>query len=164
MRITRKSTHRCASRTWLSWLSLYYLFYLIYWKSEKHRWLTDLHFLIKRCKSIYVIRIIIKNVLDRDQPRLQDHLRTVVALLETWEWKLLRRPAQVLRQNPRPNCLFLPRVSPVRKLMTMSQRKIVSETTLKMILMSQSWGWDPVAPSLVPGQLASRSKQVGDPV
>ena len=46
--------------------------------------------------------------------------------------------------------------------MTMSQRKIVSETTLKMILMSQSWGWDPTAPSLVPGQLASRSKQVGD--
>ena len=77
--------------------------------------------------------------------------------------KLLRRPAQVLRQNPRPNCLFLPRVSPVRKLMTMSQRKIVSETTLKMILMSRSWGWDPVAPSQVPGQLASRSK-VGDPV
>ena len=56
-----------------------------------------------------------------------------------------------------------PRVSPVRKLMTMSQRKIVSETTLKMILMSRSWGWDPVAPSQVPGQLASRSK-VGDPV
>ena len=37
----------------------------------------------------------------------------------------------------------------------------MSETTLKMILMSQSWGWDAVAPSLVPGQLASRSKQVG---
>ena len=29
---------------------------------------------------------------------------------------------------------FLTRASPVRKLMTMSQRKIVSETTLKMIL------------------------------
>ena len=34
--------------------------------------------------------------------------------------------------------------------MTMSQRKIVSETTLKMILMSRSWGWDAVAPSQVP--------------
>ena len=43
-----------------------------------------------------------------------------------------------------------PRVSPVRKLMTMSQRKIVSETTLKMILMSRSWGRDAGAPSQVP--------------